>query len=95
MIRIAAVREPAPALADSADDGWHMPPRREGQVMAEMPRPIERTEPDRMLLTASGKLSAAEIEALLRPDLSDMPPGPPVTASARPVEDFGAPVKTS
>ena len=95
MTRIAAVREPAQALADSADDGWDMPPRREGQVMAEMPRPFERAEPDRMLLTASGKLSAAEIEALLRPDLSDMPPEPPVAASARPVEDFGAPVKTS
>jgi flagellar motor switch protein FliM len=95
MTRIAAAREPAPALADSADDGWDMPPRREGQVMAEMPRPFERAEPDRMLLTASGKLSAAEIEALLRPDLSDLPPEPPVAPSARPVEDFGAPAKTS
>lgn len=96
MTRIAAAREPAPALPDSADDGWDMPPRRQGQVMAEMPRAFERAEPDRMLLTGSGKLSAAEIEALLRPDLSDLPPEPPAApVDARPVQEFAAPVRTS
>ncbi|MDP3460523.1 MAG: FliM/FliN family flagellar motor switch protein [Hyphomonas sp.] len=95
MTRIAAAREPAPALADSADDGWDMPLRREGQVMADLPKSFERADPDRMLLTGSGKLSAAEIEALLRPDLSDLPPEPSIATSARPVEEFGAPAKTS
>ncbi|MEQ9504868.1 MAG: FliM/FliN family flagellar motor switch protein [Hyphomonas sp.] len=41
-------------------------------------------------MTARGLLSPAEIEALLRPDLSDLPPEAPV-AAARPVEDFAAP----
>ncbi|MFN7164508.1 MAG: FliM/FliN family flagellar motor switch protein [Hyphomonas sp.] len=93
MTRIAAAREPAPALADSADDGWDMPLRREGQVMADMPRSFDRAEPDRMLLTSTGKLSAAEIEALLRPDLSDLPPEPRTPPSAQPMEEFGVPAK--
>lgn len=95
MTRIAAAREPAPALPDSADDGWDMPPRRKGQVMAQKPRAFERSDPDRMLLTGSGKLSAAEIEALLRPDLSDLPPEPRAApADARPVQEFPAPART-
>jgi len=94
MTRTSAAREPLPALSDSADDGWEMPPRRQGQVMADMPRNFEAAEPDRPLMTARGLLSPAEIEALLRPDLSDLPPEPaPVATATRPVEEFGAPVQ--
>jgi flagellar motor switch protein FliM len=94
MTRNSAAPRPAPALPDSADDGWDMPPRRQGQVMADMPRSFEAAEPDRPLMTARGLLSPAEIEALLRPDLSDLPPEPaPVATATRPVEEFGAPVQ--
>ncbi|MEX1249637.1 MAG: FliM/FliN family flagellar motor switch protein [Hyphomonas sp.] len=90
MTRNAAPR-PAPSLPDSADDGWDMPPRREGQVMADMPRTSEPAEPDRPLMTGRGVLTPAEIQALLRPDLSDMgPEPPPAGAQARPVEEFAA-----
>lgn len=89
MTRNAAAPLPATALRDSADDGWDMSPRREGQVMADLPRNFEPAEPDRPLMTARGLLSPAEIEALLRPDLSDLPPEP-AAAVARPAEEFSA-----
>jgi flagellar motor switch protein FliM len=92
MTRTSAAPRPAPALTDSADDGWDMSPRRRGQVMADMPRGFEPAEPNRPLMTARGLLSPAEIEALLRPDLSDLPPepSPAVSPAARPVEEFAA-----
>jgi flagellar motor switch/type III secretory pathway protein FliN len=96
MIRNAAAPLPAPALFDSADDAWDMPLRREGQVMAEPPKTPSRAETGRALPTARGLLSPAEIEALLRPDLSDMPPEPPAPSSVAPrrVEEFGAATST-
>jgi flagellar motor switch protein FliM len=94
MTRNTAAPLTATALRDSADDGWDMSPRREGQVMADLPKNFEPAEPDRPLMTARGLLSPAEIEALLRPDLSDLPPEAPV-AVARPVDDFAAPVRTN
>ncbi len=91
MTRTAAATSAAPALPDSADDGWDMPPRREGQVMAEMPKGFVPADPDRPLQTGRGLLSPAEIEALLRPDLSDLPPDPvPETTEARGFGDFTA-----
>lgn len=90
MTRNVAAPRFATALPDSADDGWDMPPRREGQVMADLPRSIAPAEPDRPLPTKRGLLSPAEIEALLRPDLSDLPPEPAETI-ARPMDDFSAP----
>jgi flagellar motor switch protein FliM len=91
MTRTAAATSASPALPDSADDGWDMPPRREGQVMAEMPKGFASADPDRPLPTGRGLLSPAEIEALLRPDLSDLAPDPvPETAEARAFGDFTA-----
>jgi flagellar motor switch protein FliM len=63
----------------AADDGWDMSPRRESKVMVDMPTSFEPLSPDRPLPSSRGVLSSAEIEALLRPDLSDLPetPAPP------------------
>ena len=58
--------------------------------MSDMPQSIEPADPERLLLTARGKLTPAEIEALLRPDLSDLEPPTPVTAPL-PAGDFAAP----
>ena len=58
--------------------------------MSDMPQSIEPADPERFLMTARGKLTPAEIEALLRPDLSDLEPPPPVTAPL-PAGDFAAP----
>jgi len=60
----------------AADDGWDMSPRRESAVMVDMPTSFEPLSPNRPLPSARGVLSSAEIEALLRPDLSDMPENP-------------------
>ena len=77
----------------SADDGWDMPPRRRGQVMADLPAAFEPAEPERPLPTSRGLLTPAEIEALLRPDLSDLPPEPEVMVAPIPraVSEFAAP----
>lgn len=78
----------------AADDGWDMSPRRETAVMVDMPTSFEPLSPDRPLPSARGVLSSAEIEALLRPDLSDMPATPPEPKSIRekPLPDVEAPV---
>ncbi|MEZ5953185.1 MAG: FliM/FliN family flagellar motor switch protein [Hyphomonas sp.] len=65
-----------PDLPFPAEDGWDMSPRRETEVMIDMPTTFEPLTPDRPLPSARGLLSAAEIEALLRPDLSDIPAEP-------------------
>lgn len=86
--------DPDPLPQGSGDDGWDMSPRREGQVMNDVPPPPEPADPERFLMTARGKLSPAEIEALLRPDLSDLGPEPPPREAApveRPLGDFAAP----
>jgi flagellar motor switch protein FliM len=77
----------------AADDGWDMSPRRETAVMVDMPTTFEPLSPDRPLPSARGVLSSAEIEALLRPDLSDMPATPPEPKSIRdkPLPDVEAP----
>jgi flagellar motor switch protein FliM len=90
MTRTVAAPQLAPVLPSSADDGWDMGPRREGQVMADLPRAHEPAEADRPLPTKRGLLSPAEIEALLRPDLSDLPPEP-AAVSARTVTEFAEP----
>lgn len=82
----------------SADDGWDMSPRREGQVMNDMPPPAEPADPERFLMTARGKLTPAEIEALLRPDLSDMGPEPApraAVAADRPLGDFAVAARSA
>jgi hypothetical protein len=96
MSRTSVLFDAGPLPDGSMDDGWDMSPRREGQVMSDMPPPAEPADPERFLMTARGKLTPAEIEALLRPDLSDMGPEPtPVPSSAppaeRPLGDFSAP----
>ena len=48
-------------------------------------------DPERFLMTARGKLSPAEIEALLRPDLSDFTADAPAEAAPLPSRDFAAP----
>jgi len=93
MTRTVAAPQLAPVLPSSADDGWDMGPRREGQVMADLPRAHEPAEADRPLPTKRGLLSPAEIEALLRPDLSDLPPEP-AAVTARTVTEFAEPPAT-
>ena len=93
MTRTVAATQLAPVLPSSADDGWDMGPRREGQVMADLPRAHEPAEADRPLPTKRGLLSPAEIEALLRPDLSDLPPEP-AAVTARTVTEFAEPPAT-
>ena len=79
----------------AADDGWDMSPRRETAVMVDIPTSFEPLAPDRPLPTARGVLSPAEIEALLRPDLSDMPaaaPPEPERVEDKPLPDVEAPM---
>lgn len=57
---------------ENIDDGWDVSPRREAEVIVDMPTTFEEIQPDRPLPSSRGVLSSAEIEALLRPDLSDM-----------------------
>ena len=90
-------REPADRsmktnLPLAADDGWDMSPRREADIMLDMPTTFEPITPERPIPTARGVLSAAEIEALLRPDLDDMPePDPePEQITAMPVAELPA-----
>ena len=59
--------------------------------MNDLTHPPDLADPERFLMTARGKLSPAEIEALLRPDLSDLPADVPVTAAPLPAADFAAP----
>jgi flagellar motor switch protein FliM len=78
----------------AADDGWDMSPRRETAVMVDMPTSFEPLAPDRPLPSARGVLSAAEIEALLRPDLSDLPESspepPPESISEKPLPEVSS-----
>lgn len=53
------------------------------------PPPAGPADPERFLMTARGKLTPAEIEALLRPDLSDL--GPEPAGADRPLGDFSTP----
>ena len=56
----------------------------------------DQMPPDRPLPTSRGVLSAAEIEMLLRPDLSDMDDLPEEAPASRPVPEFAAePAKAS
>ena len=74
----------------AADDGWDMSPRREADIMLDMPTTFEPITPERPLPTSRGVLSPAEIEALLRPNLDDMPdiPEEPDVTSEKPIPDF-------
>lgn len=82
-----------PDLPLASDDGWDMSPRRESDIMLEMPTSFEPIEPDRPLPSARGVLSPAEVEALLRPNLDDMPePDPePEVIDDRALPELGAP----
>ena len=86
------MNRPLPA---TADDGWDMSPRRETAVMRDMPTSFETFEQSARKPVLRGKLSSAEIEALLRPDLSDMAPEPapppPKTITPRPIPDLDQP----
>ncbi len=80
------------ADADLPGEGWDVSPRLRRRIQMEAtPLPRERVAPDRKLPTSRGVLTPAEIEALLRPDLSDMEalpePEPMHTAPA----EFGGP----
>ncbi|KCZ52426.1 FliM/FliN family flagellar motor switch protein [Hyphomonas pacifica] len=74
----------------AADDGWDMSPRREADIMLDMPTTFEPITPKRPLPTSRGVLSPAEIEALLRPNLDDMPdiPEEPEVTSDKPIPDL-------
>ena len=65
-----------------------MSPRLRRRIMADAPPPRQPPrppiEPDRPIRTARGVLSAAEIEMLLRPDLSDMDAEPEPARETRP-----------
>ncbi|MBR9806836.1 MAG: hypothetical protein GYB49_06420 [Alphaproteobacteria bacterium] len=79
----------------AADDGWDMSPRREADIMLDMPTTFEPISPERPLPTSRGVLSPAEIEALLRPNLDDMPdiPEEPEVTSDKPIPDFEPPAQ--
>lgn len=80
-------------------DGWDMSARREHAVMSAHAGVSEDDaealleESNIRLPTSRGVLSKAEIAALLRPDLDDMPDAPPVPESVdqKAVPEFGAP----
>ncbi|MGA1343647.1 MAG: FliM/FliN family flagellar motor switch protein [Hyphomonas sp.] len=95
MTRSAGAPRLVPSLSDSADEGWDMSPRRVGHVMNDLTDASAKADPERFLMTARGKLTPAEIEALLRPDLSDLagdePAGPVPLASA----DFAVPAASA
>ena len=71
-----------PGLPLPSDDGWDMSPRRETEVLVDMPTTFEPLTPERPLPSSRGLLSAAEIEALLRPDIPEVeaPPEPEIIA---------------
>jgi hypothetical protein len=71
--REPATRSMKTDLPLAADDGWDMSPRREADIMLDMPTTFEPITPTRRIPTSRGVLSSAEIEALLRPNLDDMP----------------------
>jgi len=72
MIRSAGAPRHVPSLFDSADEGWDMSARRVGHVVSDLTDAPAKADPERFLMTARGKLTPAEIEALLRPDLPDL-----------------------
>tara|TARA_R110002020_G_scaffold83397_2_gene207379 strand:+ start:285351 stop:286412 length:1062 start_codon:yes stop_codon:yes gene_type:complete len=73
-------------LPSTADDGWDMSPRRESAVVLEMPTSFETFDAVKEKPILREKLSSAEIEALLRPDLSDMAPEPAPPPPAKVVD---------
>lgn len=73
--------------SDPSDD-WDMSPRREAMVMVDLPTTFEPFERERPIPSGRGLLSQAEIEALLRPNLDDLPPPPVAGAEARVLPDF-------
>jgi flagellar motor switch/type III secretory pathway protein FliN len=92
--RKSANRTMTTDLPLAADDGWDMSPRREADIMLDMPTTFEPITPTRPIPTSRGVLSAAEIEALLRPNLDDMPelePEPPKVIDVA-VPDIARPV---
>ena len=75
-----------------ADDDWAMSGRRERTVMQESFDSPERPDAGRTIPTSRGPLTSEEIEALLRPDLSDYDEenaaDAPADICAAPVRDF-------
>ena len=76
-----------------------MSPRRESAVMLDMPTSFESFEQSANKPVLRERLSSAEIEALLRPDLSDMEPEPapppPTTITPRPIPDLDTSLTTA
>lgn len=65
-----------------------MSPRLRRRIMTDTPPPRASMDADRRIPTARGILSPAEIEMLLRPDLSDMDDAPASEPAARAVPDL-------
>ena len=79
------------SLPDAAEDGWDVSPRLRRRIMTDKPPMREPAEPDRPIPSGRGVLTAAEIEMLLRPDLSDMDEAEPVPEPApRPAPELTA-----
>lgn len=77
---------------DLAEDGWDVSPRLRRRIMTDTPPMREPMAPDRPLPTSRGVLTPAEIEMLLRPDLSDMDDLPEEPApQPKPVAEFAPP----
>ncbi|MGH1421324.1 MAG: FliM/FliN family flagellar motor switch protein [Hyphomonas sp.] len=57
---------------ENLDDGWDVAPGLQEDVVVDMPTTFEEMAPERPIPSGRGVLSADEIQALLRPDLSDM-----------------------
>jgi flagellar motor switch/type III secretory pathway protein FliN len=83
------------AKTEKNDDGWSMSGRRERSVMEVPVSDGDEQAGERKFPTGRGVLSADEIAALLRPDLSDLDeidePASPATISAAATPDFAVP----
>lgn len=94
MASASSVKSASPQ--DDAEDGWDVSPRLRRRIMTDTPPMREQMPPDRPLPTSRGVLSAAEIEMLLRPDLSDMDDLPEEAPAPKSVPEFAsAPVMAS
>lgn len=70
MASASSLKSPSPP--EMVEDDWDVSPRLRRRIMTEAPPMRDTIPPDRPLPTGRGVLTAAEIEMLLRPDLSDM-----------------------
>lgn len=89
MTSASSLKSPSPP--ELAEDGWDVSPRLRRRIMTETPPMLETMTPERPLPTSRGVLTAAEIEMLLRPDLSDMDDPPTEPGKTMGMPEFAPP----